>query len=159
MKRIIKLIGGDKLVLCLAIVAVAVFFTSINANYFSFVNFSNILVASSLVGLVAIGETYLIIAAQVDLSPGAIAGFSGVFSALLVSMHVPLALTIIITLVIGGLIGFLNSVMINKLALEAFIATLVAQSAIRGFAYIICNGNPVAINDPTFISLDRKSVV
>ncbi len=39
--------------------------------------------------------------------------------------------------------------------MEPFIATLVTQSIIRGVAYIICGGIPIAINDPTFISLGR----
>ena len=159
MKKVVNLIGGDKLVLIFAIIAVIAVFTAINPNYFSYQNLNNILVASALVGLVAIGETYLIIAGQVDLSPGSIAGFSGVLSALLVFMHVPMVLAIIITIALGGMIGYCNSVMVNKLALEAFIATLVAQSAIRGFAYIICSGKPVAINDPNFIALGSKQIL
>lgn len=159
MKKVIKVIGSDKLVLLLAIVVIVIFFTGINENYFSFANLNNILVASSLVGLVAIGQTYLIIAAQVDLSAGALAGFSGVFAALLISMGVPLVLTLILTLLIGGFIGYCNSLMVNKLALEAFIATLVTQSAIRGAAYIISGGTPVAINDSAFIALGSTQIL
>lgn len=53
-------------------------FTALNKNFLTWRNIVNILVASSLVGMVAIGHTYLIIAGQNDLSPGSVAAFSGV---------------------------------------------------------------------------------
>ena len=78
-------INGSILVLMCALVLVVVVFTSLNKNFLSYTNMINILVAASLVGLVAIGETYLIIAGLNDLSPGSVAAFSGVLAALLVS--------------------------------------------------------------------------
>lgn len=81
-------IDGDKLVLMAAIVAVFVLFTALNRNFLSVTNLINILIAASLVGLVAIGHTYLIIAGQNDLSPGSLAAFSGVLAATLVGMGV-----------------------------------------------------------------------
>jgi len=76
-------INGDKIVLLAAIVVVFGLFTSLNKNFLSVTNLINILVAASLVGLVAVGHTYLIIAGQNDLSPGSVAAFSGVMAALL----------------------------------------------------------------------------
>ena len=63
-KQIISYIGGDKLVLIFAIIAVFILFTVLNKNYMSIANITSILQAISLVGMVAIGHTYLIIAAQ-----------------------------------------------------------------------------------------------
>lgn len=68
-KRITKAIGGDKLILLGAIVVVFVLFTCLNPNFLTKQNMLNLLVASSLVGMVAVGHTYLIIAGQNDLSP------------------------------------------------------------------------------------------
>lgn len=45
--------------------------------------------------------------------------------------------------------------MVNKIKLEAFIATLVTQNIVRGFAYIICGGRPVAVSNKAFIELGR----
>lgn len=153
------LIGGDKLVLMAAIVAVFVLFTSLNENFMSVTNIVNLLVAASLVGLVAIGHTYLIIAGQNDLSPGSLAALSGVVAALLVSKGVNFALAILITLVIASAVGVFNAWMVNKIQLEAFIATLVTQSIVRGFAYIICNGKPVAISNKNFILLGKLRIL
>lgn len=138
-----------------AIVAVFILFTALNRNFLSFANIINILVAASLVGLVAIGHTYLIIAGQNDLSPGSLAAFSGTLAALLVSLGVPFLLSVLITIVFAILIGVFNAFMVNKIHLEAFIATLVTQSIVRGAAYIICNGKPVAISNKMFLDLGK----
>ena len=75
-EKLKKAIGGDKLVLMAAIAVVFILFTSLNKNFMTMANIINLLVASSLVGLVAIGHTYLIIAGQNDLSPGSLAALS-----------------------------------------------------------------------------------
>ena len=151
-----RAIGGDKLILLAATAVIFALFTALNKNYLSWTNFINILVASSLVGLVAIGHTYLIIAGQNDLSPGSLAAFSGVLAALLVSQGMNLLVSFAVTIAVGALVGVFNAFMVNRIKLEAFIATLVTQSIIRGFAYILCNGKPVAISDKVFIQIGKE---
>ena len=77
LKKVVSAIGGDKLVLMAAIVLVFILFTSLNSNFLSKQNIINLLVAASLIGVVAVGHTYLIIAGQNDLSPGSLASGSG----------------------------------------------------------------------------------
>ncbi len=152
-------VDGGKLILVFAIIAVTILFTALNRNFLSKTNMVNILVAASLAGLIAIGETYLIIAAQVDLSPGSLVAFSGVLAATLVSVGMSFYLVIIVTLMAGGLLGFFNGFMVNRIKLQPFIATLVTQTIIRGFAYIICGGKPVAISDPVYIALGKARII
>lgn len=154
-KRVVSVIGGDKLVLMVAIVAVFVLFTSLNKNFLSMQNIINLLIATSLVGMVAVGHTYLIIAGQNDLSPGSLAAFSGVLVALLLSWGVPLPVAVVATLVGGVLVGLFNAWMVTKIKLEAFIATLVTQAIVRGFAYIICGGKPIAVSNKAFIAMGK----
>ncbi len=151
--RISSFIPGDKLILIVALAIVVAIFSSLNFNYFSWTNFVNILVAASLIGLVAIGHTYLIIAGQNDLSPGAVAAFTGVLCAILVRSGMPFVLATLITLLGGAAIGIFNSWMVNKIRIEAFIATLVTQFVFRGFAYILCDGRPVSITDNAYLSI------
>ena len=152
-------INGDKIVLLAAIAAVFALFTALNKNFLSLTNMINILIAASLVGLVAVGHTYLIIAGQNDLSPGSLAAFSGVVAELLVGKGVPFGAAVLITIGCGILVGFFNAFMVNRIHLEAFIATLVTQSIIRGFAYILCGGKPVSISNKTFIILGRARIL
>ena len=158
-RNISNAIGGEKLVLLAAIVVVFILFSSMNSNYFSLDNIINLMVAASLVGLVAIGHTYLIIAAQNDLSPGSLVAFTGTLCALLVSFNIPLVISIIITLVVAAIIGVCNALMVNKIKLDPFIATLVSQAILRGFAYIICNGKPVAISDQTYLNIGTAAFI
>ena len=148
-------IGGDKLVLLAAIVVVFILFTAINENFLTWTNFVNILVAAALIGTIAVGHTYLIIAAQNDLSPGSLAALCGVTVALLLSMNVPIVLAVLITMAVGAVVGIFNAWMVNKIKLEAFIATLVTQSVIRGFAYLICDGRPVAISNKAMVAFGK----
>ena len=152
-KKVTSIIGGDKIVLIVAIVAVFALFTALNKNFMTVQNMINLLVASSLVGMVAIGHTYLIIAKQNDLSPGSLAAFCGVLAAILLNRGFPIPVAMVITLCAGAAVGLFNSWMVNQIRIEAFIATLVSQTIIRGFAYIICDGKPVAITNQAFNKL------
>ena len=149
-KKLTSFIGGDKIVLIVAVIAVCALFTFLNRNFLSMQNMINILVASSLVGMVAIGHTYLIIGMQNDLSPGSLAAFCGVLVAILLNRGLPIPVAMLVTLCAGAVVGLFNSWMVNQIRIEAFIATLVSQTIIRGFAYIICGGKPVAITNQSF---------
>ena len=158
-QKVKRFIPGDKLILIVALIIVVAIFTSLNGNYFSWTNFVNILVAASLIGLVAIGHTYLIIAGQNDLSPGSVAAFTGVLCATLVGMGLPFVIAALITLASGAAVGIFNSWMVNKIKIEAFIATLVTQFVFRGFAYILCDGRPVSITNSAYISIGATRIL
>jgi len=157
-RNIIQMIGGDKIVLMGAIAFVFILFNSLNSNFFTMTSITNIMVAASLVGLVAVGHTYLIIAGQNDLSSGSLAALAGVVAAILVSRGIPFGIVVVITIAVSVAVGFFNAWMVNKIKLEAFIATLVTQSVIRGFAYILCGGKPVAINNTSFLMLGKLRI-
>ena len=107
----------------------------------------------------AIGHTYLIIAGQNDLSPGSVAAFTGVLCATLVSMGLPFLAAVLVTLLAGAVVGIFNSWMVNKIKIEAFIATLVTQFVFRGFAYILCDGRPVSITNEAYISIGATRIL
>ena len=159
MKKSRVKINGNLIVLLIALVVVIAGFSLLNRNFLTTVNMVNILIAASLVGLVAIGHTYLIIEGQNDLSPGSLVAFLGVLSALLVSKGISFGVTLLITMCAGVIVGLCNAFMVNKLKLEAFIATLVTQSVMRGFAYIICDGKSVGITNQTFIWVGKARLL
>ncbi len=154
-KKITQLIGGDKIILLAATMVVFAMFTMLNKNFLTWRNISGILVASSLVGLVSIGHTYLIIAGLNDLSPGSLCALAGVISALLVSQGIPFFPALLITLGVGAIVGIFNAFMVNNIKLDPFIATLVTQSICRGFAYIFSDGRSISISDPTFLNIGK----
>ncbi|MHB8062049.1 MAG: ABC transporter permease [Ruminiclostridium sp.] len=148
-----KVMKSEKTSLVTVLILVIGVFTVLNPNYFSYQNLKNILFASSVVGLVAIGETFLIIAGQIDLSAGAVAAFSGVLAAILLKEGIPMPLTVLIVLIAGMVIGLINAELVNGLKIQPFIATLATMSVFRGFAFIISDGNSVFVLNKSFISL------
>lgn len=154
-----KYIGSDKMGLIFALIVMVIIFTILSPYYFTSKNFMNILVASSLIGLAAIGQSYLVICGQIDLSPGAVAGFSGVLAAMLLQRGIGTLLTLIIVVLIGIFIGFVNSLIVNKLKIAPFIATLATMQAIRGLAYIICDGKPIYIQNKSYLGIGKDRLL
>jgi len=139
--------------MAIAIAAMLVGFAFAAPNFFLFANFLNILIGSSVMGLVAVGESYLIIAGHIDLSPGAVSAFSGMLVAVLLkNAFAPLA-AVPLALLVGAGIGYFNATLVNRLKLQPFIATLATSSLFRGLAFIINDGKTEQIFDKRFLAL------
>ncbi len=107
-------------------------------------NLSNLALQVSIVAIVAIGSTFVILIAGIDLSPGsAIALLTMVFAVSVKFLGIPLPVAILLTIVLGGGLGALNGVLSAYLRIPAFITTLAALSAFRGMAFLFNNGSPV----------------
>lgn len=160
LKKIKLPISGSLIVLFIALIGVTAIFSYQNKNYFSYQNLINILTAASLTGLVAIGHTYLIIAGLNDLSSGSVAALSGVLSAILVGVYgFSFGSAFVVTVIAAMVIGVFNAWMVNNIKLEPFIATLVTQAIIRGFAYILNEGKAVPITNETFILFGKLRIL
>lgn len=147
-----QIVKSDKLGLLIALAIIVIVFQYLTGNkFFTPANITNIMIAMSVVGLVTIGESFLLITGKVDLSPGSVAAFSGVLVAILLNTGMNMYLAIAIVVAAGMVIGLLNALLINQLKLEAFIATLATMSIFRGFAYIICGGKAVFITNGDYL--------
>ena len=144
---------SEKLGLLVALLVIVLVFQALTeGKYLSQANLINIMIAMAVVGLVTIGESFLLITGKVDLSPGSVAAFSGVLAAILLNQGLSMVLVIPIVMLLGMGIGALNALLVNKLKLEAFIATLATMSIFRGMAYIICGGKAVFLTDKSFLT-------
>lgn len=149
---LLNFLKSDKLGLLAALILIIIVFQVLTGGkYLSQANIINILIAMAVVGLVTIGESFLLITGKVDLSPGSVAAFSGVLAAILLNQGLSMYLVIPIVMIIGMVIGAFNALLVNKLKLEAFIATLATMSVFRGMAYIICGGKAVFLTDKSFL--------
>lgn len=149
-KKIIKM---DNFGITVALLAVILIFSTINKNYFTTGNLINILTAASLTGLVAVGEAMLLIGGHMDLSAGSVAAFSGICASLLLRTQLPMGAVFILVLLIGMAVGCINAFFITQFKIHAFIATMALQCIVRGFAYIISNGEGILITNETFLQL------
>jgi ribose/xylose/arabinose/galactoside ABC-type transport system permease subunit len=118
-------------------------------------NVINVLRQITYNAILAIGQTFVIIAAGIDLSIGSLVSLTGVVMALFVNtVHFdgPLlvAATLLVGVAIGSLAGFVNALPVVKLNMPPFITTLAMMLMARGLAYNISHGTPIAITTDAF---------
>lgn len=139
----------SEMALYIGVVAIILVFTLLcrvrGINYLSWNNITNIVVQSSIVGVMAIGASMVILTGGIDLSSGSMLGFNGMVCALLiVKGGIPLGVALILTLVVGCLIGALTGMGISYGKLPAFIMTLGIMEMAEGGALALNGGQPIS---------------
>ena len=119
-------------------------FTILSEKFFTVNNLLTVALQTSVIGVLAIAETFAIITSGIDLSVGSVLAVSGVVSGKLMVYGVPVPIAIVAGLAVGALCGFLTGLAITKLEIAPFIATLGMMSIARGAAYIITGALPVS---------------
>ena len=108
-------------------------------------NISAIFVQMSVIAIIAVGETMVIITAGIDLSVSSVVALSGVVSTMLVADdHLGVAFGMIAGVLVGAVAGLVNGLLVTRVKLPPFIATLGMLSAVLGIAELVTNGQPVA---------------
>jgi ribose transport system permease protein len=135
-----------------ALIVLLVVFSLASPNFFQTDNLIGILLATSVNGVLALGVTFVIIPAGIDLSIGTMMTLSAVMTGVLVTnWQLPLWLGALGGVCTGVLGGTLNGVLIAKLKLPPFIATLGTFNVAKGLALIFSNLHPIYFNDtPAF---------
>lgn len=134
------------------------FFSIFATNFFSLRNFNNILIASTATLLLAGGETFVIVSGGIDLSIGFVMGFVAVSSATIMrnlyargAGYSELSCILVgcfVGLLLGLIPGFINGLLVAKLRVPPFIATLGMYGIANGLAWKICEGFPVSFLPP-----------
>src|ERR1700739_1420251 len=107
-------------------------------------NIQNLLRQGAMIAILAMGETFVIITAGIDLSVGAVVAFCTVITALLFKQGCPIFAVVLITLVIGFCIGGFHAFGITKLGLPPFIMTLATMTVLRGLGALLTGGSTVS---------------
>ena len=97
----------------------------------------------SIVGVVALGMTFVILTGGIDLSVGSVAAVSG-FSAAVLTNQAPW-IPVIVPVLAGAALGAVNGFCITKLRVPPFIATLAMQMGARGISLIISGESPIGL--------------
>lgn len=141
LKKILRMKGmGAALTAFAGLIVIYVAFGIMNPMVFSGQNLLNLLRSMSKYLLIGIGQSYVMITGNIDLSIGSVAGMSAMMTATLMTIGVNPLLAMLITLAICLTIGVVNGILVGKFKLPPFIATLGTMFIARGIAYIV-NGN------------------
>ncbi|HFG2074745.1 TPA: ribose ABC transporter permease [Vibrio cholerae] len=135
------LIEQKSLIALLFLVVVVSF---LNLNFFTVDNLLNILRQTSVNAIIAVGMTLVILTAGIDLSVGSVLALCGAFAATLVAMEVPVLVAVPTALLAGAALGAISGIIIAKGKVQAFIATLVTMTLLRGVTMVYTDGRPIS---------------
>lgn len=121
-------------------------------------NLINVLRQATINGIIAVGMTFVILTAGIDLSVGAVLALSAVVTADLLQKGVPPAVAIAACLAIGAGLGAVNGLIVARTRVPPFIATLGMMTVARGLALTYTQGRPITGLPPEFRVLGTGSV-
>jgi len=135
----------------LALIFEIFFFSFAGQGFLTTGNFINLLRQGSVLAIPAMGMTYVILCAEIDLSPGALMSLSGVLVAILMNKGVNLVTACVIAVFVGSMAGLLNGVLTTKGGIPSFIVTLGMMGMAKGIALVLTNAEAVRLpSDPFF---------
>lgn len=149
LKRILAIRGmGQVITVGIGLVVMCIVFGIINPTFFSNKNVANLLRQIAPILLIGIGQSYVLITGNIDLSIGSVVGMSCMISATLMTKGMNPWMAVVITLICCLVVGVVNGGLVAKCKLPPFIATLGTMTIARGIAQIVNNNyNTDAIGD------------
>jgi ribose transport system permease protein len=124
-------------------------------------NLGGILLATAVNGILALGVTFVIINGGIDLSVGTVMTFSAVMTAqVMIVWQQPVLVGIMAGLVTGALCGTFNGLMVTKMKIPPFVATLGMLYITKGLSLVVAQLKPIYFNDaPIFNQVAMSSVL
>jgi ribose transport system permease protein len=166
------LFSNEQFVLLLVLLGLIAFFSLRSDYFFSLDQVNNVANDFAPLALLAAGQMFVVVSGGIDLSVGAVQGFSGVVSALAIrnlTLHyqgdigtpdwhpnLVLGLGLLIAIMVGTGVGLLNAFLINKAKLVPFIATLITMGGCAGLSIVFSQGRPVGEGPAKTIPLAVK---
>jgi len=130
-----------------ALVILLVFFSIFVPHFASANNYIDILTATAVNGVLAVGVTFVIITGGIDLSVGSVMAFTGILLASLLAGGLPAYIAVPVIILGGALIGLLIGVLIQYFDVQPFIASLAGLFLARGLAFVVSLSS-IRVDDP-----------
>lgn len=156
MRKKVDILLGQKTLLVLILLSLAMCF--ISPYFMTPDNILNIVMQSSIYGIMACGMTLAVISGDFDLSVGSTMAFSGLIVILLEPVA-GLAVSLLAAVAAGVIIGALNGFLIAKLKLSSFIVTIGMSQLIKGIALRISDGKPAACGHEAFNQFGNSRIL
>lgn len=147
---------GAAVPLVVLVVALAV----ASPYFLTVINIKNILLQSAILGVLALGLTVALIAEEIDLSIGAVEGFTSVLAAILcIQLGVPWPIAALLAVLAGFLIGYANGLLTTGLAIPSFIVTLGTLGIASGVSLRLTDGNSISGFPAGYVVIGRGSLL
>jgi ribose transport system permease protein len=141
MNPMLRFLSQNKSLVGLIVLIVAVSLAS--PDFLDVGNLLNVLRQTSINAVIAMGMTFVILTAGIDLSVGAVLALCGAFAASLIASGTGLLIAMPIVLLAGLALGAVSGLIITYGAVQPFIATLVSMTVLRGAVLVFSNGTPI----------------
>jgi ribose transport system permease protein len=143
-----------------ALIVLALGFSLASPYFRTFDNLVGILLATAVNGVLALGVTFVIITGGIDLSVGTVMTFSAVMTGVFITnMGLPIPIGILGGILAGSTAGLVNGLMISRMKIPPFIATLGMLYATKGLSLVISELKPIYFNDtPAFREMAMGSI-
>ena len=154
--------GAVQQLLALAsLIILTLFFSISSGNFFQFSNIIGILLSTAVIGVLALGSTFVIITGGIDLSVGTVMTLSAVMTGVFITFwDLPVPLGILGGILTGALCGLLSGTAVSRLNIPPFIATLAMMMIAKGLALVISGAKPIYFNDDEiFMEVSQGSVL
>ncbi|KZM69966.1 ABC transporter permease [Nocardia terpenica] len=130
----------------IALVVLWVAFFVATPNFLTVDNIGDLLVASTILTVLALGQQFAVVVGGIDLSVGANLPWAAALLGYTTSHGYSVGVGIVVA-VLGGLaVGFVNGVLVGRLHMTDFVVTLGSLSVVSGFTLLLTHGNTVAVN-------------
>jgi ribose transport system permease protein len=143
------------------LIALMIIFFIASPRFLTVSNISSILLSTAVIGILAVGTTFVIITGGIDLSLGTAMTLCSVVTGLLLTdMGLPLPLGVLGGIGMGALIGLINGFNVAILGLPPFIATLAMMLVAQGLALVLSGVRPIYFNDvPGFSKIALGEII
>lgn len=121
-------------------------------------NICSVLLSSTGAGIVAIGAMFVLISGGLDFSAGYGVALCGVVGGVIFEQTGSPVMLLVGCILCGAAIGLINGLIVTKLRIQPFIATLAMMSAIQGLIYIVCEGKIIFLKDPLTAFLGKATL-
>lgn len=137
------------------------FFALADSNFLTWSNITGILLSTAVIGILALGTTYVIITGGIELSLGTGMTLSAVMTGVfLTNLGLPLLVGVLGGILTGAFIGFVNGFNVAVLKIPPFIATLAMMLIAEGLALVISGTAPIYFTDtPGFTDISQGSII
>jgi ribose/xylose/arabinose/galactoside ABC-type transport system permease subunit len=136
--------GGRQLGTLFGLIGLCALLTVLTPHFLTVSNLLNVTEQTTINAVIAVGMTFVILSAGIDLSVGSIVALSGVVLGSALHSGVPVPAAILLSLTTGAVCGLLNGLLITRGGLPPFIATLGMMSIARGAALLFTDGRPIS---------------
>jgi len=132
-----------------SLIVLVLVFTMSSDNFFRFDNLMGILLSTAVIGVLALGSTFVIVTGGIDLAVGTVMTFSSVMTGVIITFwNMPIPFGIAGGILTGALCGLISGLAVAKMKIPPFIATLAMMMITKGLSLVISGTKPIYFDEP-----------